>query len=87
MSEHRLKRLLYRASHRGTKEMDLILGGFAEAEADTLSEADVEAFEQLLNESDPDLYSWIVSGSAVPDGVDGGMIDRIRRHSTQRATT
>ena len=87
MSEHRLKRLLYRASHRGTKEMDLILGGFAEAEADRLSDADVEAFEQLLNESDPDLYSWIVSGGEVPDGVDSGLIDRIRRHSVERTAT
>jgi antitoxin CptB len=58
-SEDRRRRLLYRSRRRGTKEADILLGGFAAAHLGALSEDDVRQFEALLEESDPDLMRWI----------------------------
>ena len=57
--ERRRRRLLYRSTHRGTKEADLVLGGFARAYLDRMSAEDMAQFEALLEESDPDLMAWI----------------------------
>ncbi len=71
----RLRRLRMRAWRRGTREMDLILGGFADNALQGLSARDVAAFDALLEENDHDLYRWIsqrVPGvvEAPPAGVD-----------------
>jgi antitoxin CptB len=57
--ETRLKRLKIRSWRRGTKEMDLILGPFCDAEAAALPEGDLDLYEALLSENDHDLYSWV----------------------------
>lgn len=64
----RRKRLLFRCWHRGTREMDLILGRFADAEIDALSDAEVEELERLLETPDPDLYA-AVTGEKPRDGI------------------
>ena len=77
----RLKRLRMRAWHRGIKEMDLILGGWADrylAEADA---ATVDAFEVVLAEADHDLYQW-VSGQADPPEALAQMIARLAADMT-----
>ena len=61
----RLKRLRMRAWHRGIKEMDLILGGWADAHLDNADAEILDAFEAVLAEADHDLYQWI-SGQADP---------------------
>ena len=61
--EIRLKRLKMRAGHRGIKEMDLILGGWAARHLETADDATLDAFEALIAEADQDLYAW-VSGQA-----------------------
>lgn len=61
----RLRRLKMRAEHRGTKEMDLILGGWAAANLASASPALLDRFEEVLEENDQDLYQW-VSGQADP---------------------
>ena len=76
--ETRLKRALYRAHHRGTKEMDLVLGHFADAELGRLSDADVLAFEVLLALPDPEIDRWI-KGEQAPPAL-APMIGLIRRH-------
>lgn len=78
MSAHqaRLKRLRMRAWRRGTREMDLILGPWAEAELDALGEADLDAFEALLEENDQDLYRW-VSGAEPPPDSHAALIARL----------
>ena len=63
---HRRKRLLYQSKHRGTKEADLILGGFAHAHMAGLTSDQFAKFEALLEESDPDLMSWIGGQTAPP---------------------
>ena len=57
--ETRLRRLRIRAWRRGIKEMDLLLGPYADGPAAALDEADLAAFEALLEENDQDLYAWI----------------------------
>jgi antitoxin CptB len=58
-AEARLKRLRMRSWRRGIKEMDLILGGWADAELATLAEGDLVLYDALLGENDHDLYSWV----------------------------
>lgn len=65
----RRKRMRYRAWRRGFKEMDLVLGHFADDHLADLSPAELDAFEVLLAESDADLYQWIC-GTTIPEGVD-----------------
>lgn len=59
----RRKRLRMRSWRRGTKEMDLILGPFADARLAGLEAAALDAYEALLDEADSDLYAWILARS------------------------
>ena len=65
--DSRRRRALYRAWHRGTREMDLLLGRFADAHMETLSDRDLADFEALLDFSDDDLFGWIVRRAPVPE--------------------
>jgi antitoxin CptB len=76
-SESRIKRVLYRACHRGTKEMDFMLGRFAEAEAQTLPEAEFAILETMLTMPDQPIQSWL-SGEETPSEF-RSVIGRIRR--------
>ena len=64
--EIQIKRLRMRSWRRGIKEMDLILGGFADAELAGLDGATLDAFERLLEENDWDLYYWVTGTQAAP---------------------
>jgi antitoxin CptB len=77
--ETRLRRLRLRSWRRGTKEMDLVLGAFADEEMRQLSEADLDAHEDLMAENDHDLYQWI-SGQAETPAEIAPAIERVRRH-------
>lgn len=57
--EFRRKRALYRANHRGTKELDLILGRYANERVPKMDDARLVAFEQFLASPDPDIDQWI----------------------------
>ncbi len=74
----RRRRLRYRASHRGTKEMDLMLGRFVEAKLDTLSEAEVTALEQVIALPDPDLEKMILGAPHDLPEPAADMLQRIR---------
>jgi len=65
--EHRLKRLRIRSWRRGTKEMDLILGGFADDVMHSLTYPQLDAHEALMDEQDHDLYLWISGQVDVPE--------------------
>ena len=62
----RRRRLLYRAWHRGTREMDLIMGRFADARIGTLTDAELDDFERLSDQPEPDIYAWITGERPVP---------------------
>ena len=55
------KKILFRSWHRGTKEMDLILGEFANNNVSDMDLEDLNKFQEFLNLSDPDLYKWIMT--------------------------
>ncbi len=73
----RLRRLRYRAWHRGTKEMDLMLGPYADASLETMSPADLDRFETMLEEADTDLLKWIMGQEPTPADADRDMLDRL----------
>jgi antitoxin CptB len=64
--EIRIKRLRMRAWHRGIKEMDLILGGWADAHLAQADDRSLDAFEAVLAEADHDLYRWISGQAPAP---------------------
>lgn len=74
----RRKRAAYRAAHRGTKEMDLLLGRYATAKLDGMSEAELTHFEHLLGEPDPDLQHWIMDAQAIPEDRFAALIDSLK---------
>ena len=55
---NRRKQIIYRANHRGIKEMDIIVGRYATEKAMTMDPADLDLFETILNQPDRDLFSW-----------------------------
>ncbi|MEZ5923623.1 MAG: succinate dehydrogenase assembly factor 2 [Hyphomicrobiaceae bacterium] len=75
----RLKRLQYRASHRGTKEMDWLLGRFAEARLDGMGASEIDLFEALVALPDPDVQAWILSPSLPVDPAYAAIIAELRR--------
>ena len=74
----RRRRLLYRSWHRGTREMDLIIGRFADACIASLSEEELAEFEHLADAPDPDIYAWVTGEAIVPDGYDTAIFRRLR---------
>lgn len=67
----RIKRLKMRAGHRGIKEMDLILGGWAARHLDAADAARLDLFEQVLEEDDHDLYQWVSGQRQAPEYMRG----------------
>jgi antitoxin CptB len=74
----RLKRLKFRAWRRGFREMDLILGGFADATITALDEQALAAFEALLEAPDQDVYAWICGFAPAPPEYDTALLARVR---------
>ena len=67
--EIKRKRLLFRSKHRGTKEMDILLGGFYEENMHGFREEELAEFEHILELPDDDLYAWSVGRQSVPEGL------------------
>lgn len=74
----RRRRAVYRASHRGTKEMDWLLGRFAAARLEAMGEAELTAFEALIDAPDPELQRWIMDGASVPEDRFAAQIAELR---------
>lgn len=64
----RLKRMALRSWRRGTKEMDLILGPYADAHLGTMPAGRLDLYDALLAENDQDLYPWVTGAAVPPDG-------------------
>jgi antitoxin CptB len=75
--DDRRKRLLFRCWHRGTREMDLILGRFADREIADLTDSELTELEQLIEVPDPDLYAAL-TGDREPPAVAGPLFDRLK---------
>src|SRR5664279_1563611 len=76
--DDRRKRLLFRCWHRGTREMDLILGRFADAEIANLSEQELAQFEFLMDVPDPDLYAALTGKMPPAPEYTNRLFDRIK---------
>ena len=69
---------MFRATHRGTFENDLLLGSFLRAQMHTLDAAGLTALEDLLELPDPDLADWLTGRAPIPPERDTPMLRRIR---------
>ena len=74
----RRRRLLFRCWHRGTQEIDLIFGSFADSAVSSLDAAQIERFEALLDCSDIDLFDWVTERIAPPPAYDHDVMRRLR---------
>ena len=74
----RRRKLLFRAWHRGMREMDLIMGGFVDAHLARMSEGELAELERLFEVPDRDLLAWITGEEAVPPELDGALFRNLR---------
>jgi antitoxin CptB len=70
----RLKRLRFRAWHRGTKEADLLVGGFFDRHSATWDDAGILWFEALIQEQDVDIMAWAIGTEPPPERYQGAMM-------------
>lgn len=78
--ENTRKRLIFRSEHRGTKEMDLLLGSFARKHVPDFSEDELAQYEELLQENDPNLYNWITGQEDAPENVQSAVFSKLKDH-------
>jgi len=76
--DSRRRRALFRSQHRGMKETDVLLGRYAAAHLATMSDDVLDRFEVLIEESDNDLFAWIMGRDPIPDDADGDLINLIQ---------
>jgi antitoxin CptB len=80
----RRRRLHFRAWHRGMREVDLLLGRFADATISELDDGELAGFEALLEIPDRDILAWVTGEAAVPPDVNSALIRRLLAfHGTQ----
>ncbi len=75
--ESRLKRALWRADHRGTREADMLIGGFARRHLAQMTQAELDWFETLLEEQDVDIMAWALRTAEPPEQLQCPMMDRL----------
>jgi antitoxin CptB len=77
--DERRRRLLFRSWHRGTREMDLIMGRFADAHIGDLTEGELDDLERLTDVPEPELYAWITGEQPVAPEHDTALFGRLRQ--------
>ncbi|MAS88021.1 MAG: succinate dehydrogenase assembly factor 2 [Micavibrio sp.] len=78
--EDKRKRLIFRSWHRGTKEMDLVMGTFADKHMPIMEEPNLSLYDDLLSESDPDLYNWVTGREDVPANKLNPVLEMLLAH-------
>jgi len=76
--DERRRKLLFRSWHRGSRELDLIIGPFADAWIDRMSEAELGAFEELLQIPEPELYELVVAPELPVLEQENALLRRLR---------
>ncbi|NBR29854.1 MAG: succinate dehydrogenase assembly factor 2 [Betaproteobacteria bacterium] len=74
----RRRRILFRSWHRGMREMDLLIGQFADAHLRTFSESELDEFEALIEYPDRELLSWLTGSAPVAADVSRSLFDRLK---------
>jgi antitoxin CptB len=77
MLDERRRKILFRAWRRGLREMDLVMGRFADANLPSMSEADLDEFERLLDVPDPQVLGWIIGEVTPPPEFDTPLLKRL----------
>ena len=75
--DYRRRKVLYRSWHRGMREVDLILGAFADSEIASLSDDELTTYEAFMSESDSDIFKWVMGEKPVPQQHDTVIFSRI----------
>ena len=78
--ERRRKRAYYNSWHRGTREMDLLVGGFADEHLAGLTPEDLERYEHILQLPDDDLYVWITGREDIPQDLDSELFRKLCKY-------
>ncbi len=73
----RRRKILYHAWHRGTRELDLLLGRFADSAIGELTESEVDEFEVLLEVDDRELFGWILGKLPVPETAPKAVFEKV----------
>ena len=84
-SDPDLKRLAWRAHHRGTREADMLIGGFFDTHHSSWSAAERALFAEMLDEQDVDIMAWAVGTAEPPARFEGPMIEALKRLDYIRA--
>ncbi len=74
-----LRALKYRAEHRGTREADMMIGGFFEAHHASWDDHERALFAALLMEADVDIMAWAIGTEAAPERYEGPMMSELRK--------
>jgi len=74
----RRRKILFRAWHRGTREMDLLLGRFADAALAGMSQGELDEFERLIEVPDPELFSWVMGEADAPGAYDTAVFRKLK---------
>lgn len=75
----RRRRIKFRAWHRGTREADLMIGGFTDRHLDACDEGGVAWFEAMLEENEVDVMAWALGTQQAPARFEGPLLDALRR--------
>lgn len=79
----RRRRLLFRCWHRGIREMDLVLGRFADVQLPTLSDVSLDELERWLDVPDQQFFAWVNGMEPVPANYDTALFRRLRDHHSE----
>ncbi len=74
----RRRRILFRATHRGTQETDRLIGGFVAPRLMQFSDGELDAIEALMDLPDPDLADWLMGRLPIPDGRHAPLLHAMR---------
>lgn len=83
---HLRKKLMFQCQHRGTKELDLVLGPFANAHLADLNIDELQILNDFLSEPDPDIYDWLSGHTTLPERLRSPVTDRLVAFGRQRLT-
>ncbi len=78
-ADEELKRLKWRAHHRGTREADILVGAFFDAHHRQWSARDRAVFAEMLEEQDVDIIAWAVGTAQAPERFQGPMLEALRK--------
>lgn len=79
--EQKLKRLTYRSKYRGTKELDMFFGPFAEKHLKNFTEQELDEYEKILETHEPVLFDWITGKQKPPEEFSGPVMKKILNYS------